>query len=206
MATISAGSFPRLAAWGVAALLSLASFATEPLATATASPSPDPAKLCYPPYWGGLLPGFSTDAELTKLYGAGLFPETGHDGTRYYTDGEKQITLIVSLATDRIVADIVVRSGYHPPPGISPDNLTAMISPELEPTISFGNYHSLSLGSTMAAVQQNLGPPHSVWTDDDTGSTNWVYESQCSCELQAGITFGFEENTLTSVSFWYSQG
>lgn len=53
---------------------------TGVLVGSTAYPvSANESRICLPAYWGGILAGMSTDAQVTQLYGAGRFEESQGD-------------------------------------------------------------------------------------------------------------------------------
>src|SRR5262245_8004142 len=68
--------------------------------------------VCYPPAWGGIVPGYTEDADIVSVFGAGLFTEElGHGGGRYYTDPNRTATLVVEIGVDSIIESIHVSNG-----------------------------------------------------------------------------------------------
>ena len=157
--------------------------------------------ICYAPYWGGILPGESTQKEAIKLYGKGLFKELGYERVRYYINKLKTHSLEIHFATDDFVTDLIVQEGIFLPEGIPKTDLSKYISDWFVPEEGFGLWHKLRIGMLKGDAFLYVGKPHEVISED-----HWRYFSKCSCELPSGIDLNFRNGRIVKVRFWASQG
>lgn len=160
-------------------------------------------RTCLPPFWGGILAGMSTDAEVTQLFGAGTFdPSLGEDGERRFVDSARTATLIVEYGTDQVVVSAEVKQGI--PSGLGTDAIERMVAPRFDPDGGIGVWFDIHLGDTRDAVRKNLGAPASSRREGDQDV--WTYQSTCACALEAGFTFRFTNGHLTSFAIWSEDG
>jgi hypothetical protein len=171
-------------------------------------PAPPPAPpsfngtVCFPPAWGGIVPGITVERDLITLYGDGLAREDVSGAvTRYYSDADRSVTVVVEVGTDGIVDSVTLISGVVVPEGYDPDS--AFISPRVDPAEGFGNYYKLRLGSTRADVKNNLGEPPSA-KDMDADPDVWIYGTDyiSDCYGQATMTIRFQGDKVSSVEFY----
>jgi hypothetical protein len=158
-------------------------------------------ELCYPPYWGGLLPGESFEKEAVKLYGQGLFRDEIDRRVRFYYNKSRTHTLVIFFGTDRFVSDIFIHQGIKFPGNKKISDIGKYISEWFDPFEGFGTWHMLKIGVTRSEALRWLGNPHKA-----ISNTEWEYRSKCACELPKGITIYFESDKIISVRFWASQG
>jgi len=154
-------------------------------------------ELCYPPYWGGLLPGGSGEREVIKLYGKGLYRDYLDERVRYYYNQAKTHTLAVRFGNYNVVTELVIYEGIKYPDNKKIKDITPYISRWFNPAESFGKWHKLQLGQKRSDVLEWLGPSYKAISENE-----WEYQSKCACELPAGITTIFEGERLIAVKFW----
>ena len=157
--------------------------------------------LCYPPYWGGLLPGESGERETIKLYGEGMYQDLGYGKERYYYNKSKTHTLVVYFGTDDFVTDIFIHEGMKYPQGKAIKDIKPYISEWFDPLEGFGKWHRLKIGGSRKDVMKWLGSSHK-----EISNGEWEYRSKCSCGLPAGISVIFDSDKVVTVRFWSSQG
>lgn len=157
------------------------------------------SSVCLPPYWGGLLAGMSTEAEVKALYGEG---QLGESGGRSFVDSSKSATLIIEFGTDRVVSSVEVREGL--PPGLTAGTAKRLVAARFQPRAGIGVHFGLHLGASRDAVRGNLGAPSSSRSDSD--GEIWTYDSSCGCELPAGLSFRFVAERLVGFSVWQLNG
>ncbi len=118
-------------------------------------------------------PDASTDGDVTKAYGPGLFTdEEGHGGGRYFTDPSKSITLHIEIGVDNIIDHVELTQGLYLPKELKTTD-PAFVSQTLPkaPTIDKG----LRLGMSGSEIIKKLGPPKK---DRKTGNQRTIiYES-----------------------------
>jgi len=161
----------------------------------------DEPSFCYPPYWGGLLPGESGEREALKLYGAGLYRDYGYARVRYYYNKNKTHTLVLYFGTDNFITDIFVHKGKKYPRNEKINDITPYVVDWFNPYEGFGTWHKLKIGASKEEVTKWLGNPYKVISEQE-----WEYQSKCACELPTGINVIFKSNKVVSVRFWASQG
>jgi len=161
-------------------------------------------KVCFPPAWGGVVPGITEDGDVVAIHGPGLFSdELGHGGGRYYTDVARSATFVVEIGVDHIIESIEVISGVHLPLGVTSSD-TLPVSQRFRPTDGFGNWGELHLGSTRAEVRANLGYPSSLGNEGKDPDL-WVYDTDyqnTECYADAGVSIGFEADRIVNVAFY----
>jgi hypothetical protein len=157
--------------------------------------------LCYAPYYGGLLPGESSEREAVKLYGEGYYQNLEYVRERFYYNKSKSHTLIVHFGTDNFVTDIFIHEGMKYPHGKTTKNIKPYVSEWFNPLEGFGKWHRLKIGGSRKDAIKWLGPPHK-----EISNNEWEYRSKCSCGLPAGISVIFDSDKVVTVRFWSSQG
>ena len=159
------------------------------------------SSFCYPPYWGGLLPGESREREAIKLYGSGFYHDFSYAAVRYYYNKEKTHTLALYFGTDNFVTDVFLHEGIKHPDNKKTENINPYVVDWFNPFEGFGKWHMLKIGATKEDATKWLGNPFKVISKQE-----WEYQSKCACELPTGITIEFKSNKIVSVRFWASQG
>lgn len=142
--------------------------------------------VCWPLHFAGITVGSTTDSQVQRLFGRGIFrADEGHTGGRYFLDSKRTSTLHVVEGVDRVVDELTVRSGIDPT--IKGAERELAVSKWFDPQEGFGNWHALHLGSSMKDVLDNLGEPQKRLRGD-----KWLYETTCACELPAYLTVAFK--------------
>lgn len=150
-------------------------------------------KVCWPLHFAGLTVGFSTDSEMRRLLGDGLFrKDEGDSGGRVFIDKGRKATLHAQCYTDNVIGDLTLSVGVDP--GLSKTEQKKAVSLHFDPTEGFGNWHALHLGSTKAEVLKNLGPP-----ENGTETNEWRYATECSCEIENGFTITFAKDHIVRI-------
>ncbi len=151
-------------------------------------------KVCWPLNFAGVTLGITTDPQVTRLLGEGLFQKNVPDtGERIFVDKKHTATLQTVSFTDWVVGEVTLAAGVE---GISKTDLRKAESSFFNPEDGFGNWHELQLGSTQAEVEQNLGEPAEK---DENGG--WVYYTACACELPEYFTIYFTKGRIGKVVF-----
>jgi hypothetical protein len=158
-------------------------------------------ELCYPPYWGGLLPGESFEKEALKLYGQGLFRDEIDRRVRFYYNKSRTHTLVIFFGTDLFVTDIFIHQGIKFPENKKISDIGKYTSEWFDPFEGFGKWHRLKIGANRSEALRWLGNPHKTISNNE-----WEYRSKCACELPSGITIYLKSDKIISVRFWASQG
>ncbi len=171
-------------------LLLAAAFATAQ----AQEPPPKPGSFCWPLHYGGLVLGVSQDKHVLRLLGAGAHRPQEGDGSRYFVDARRTMTLKVSTATDGFVVEILLEQGVNA--GLSRSEQARAVSRMLDPGEGFGNWHALRLGASRAEVQANLGDPAEAPSPD-----RWVFNAACSGDLPQSLTLQFQDGKLHRVLF-----
>jgi len=154
------------------------------LAALTASWAAAAEKVCWPLNLAGITLGVSTEPQVRRLLGDGIFRrEEGFTGGRIYVDKNHTATLHAVFFTDAVVGELTLAEGVASLPN---GELPSAESMHFNPTEGFGNWHALRLGSTEADVIKNLGEPEKL-TDDG----GWVYYTTCACEIHNYFTIHF---------------
>jgi hypothetical protein len=160
-----------------------------------------PPSTCRPPFWGGVLAGWSIKEDVLRLYGPGVFaPEEGDTGGTYYLDAKGTITLHAVYYTDTIVGELEVIEGNGLPSSIR--QRPEAVSPNIRPPFL---HAGLAFGATEGAVLAAMGQPTRKEKGSD-GAVTSVYRSACSCELESGISFVFRKGRLFKVVYWHETG
>jgi hypothetical protein len=149
--------------------------------------------VCWPPNFAGITLGVTTDSEVQRLLGKGVFhKDEGDTGGRYFVDPKRTATLHVVNYTDAVVGEVTVQEGVV----VKPTKVNAAISKWFNPQQRFGNWHVLHLGSTKDEVKKNLGEPVKGSTVDA-----WRYNSSCACEIEVFFTVYFKNDRIWKVVF-----
>lgn len=149
--------------------------------------------VCWPLNFAGITLGVTTDSEVQRLLGNGLFNRNlGDSGGRYYIDSKRTAFLQTVNYTDSIVGELTVQEGVS----IKPSEASVAESPWFNPRQGFGNWHALHLGSTKQEVKKNLGNPVKGSTDNA-----WRYNSKCACEIEVFFTLYFKNDRIYKVVF-----
>jgi hypothetical protein len=149
--------------------------------------------VCWPLNFAGITLGVTTDSEVQRLLGKGLFKQNlGDTGGRYFIDSKRTASLQTASYTDAVVGEVTVQDGVF----ISPSEATSAVSPWFNPQQGFGNWQSLHLGSTKKEVKDNLGEPVK-----GSSENAWRYDSKCACEVEVFFTLYFEDSKIYKVVF-----
>ncbi len=176
----------------VACTLILLSMSGRAQSTESVTP---PGSVCWPLHFSGIALGVTTDSQVERLLGRGVFRrDEGDTGGRYFTDAKGTATLHVVSYTDYVVGEVTLRAGLHP--AIKPNERRLALSIWFNPEEGFGNWHALRLGSTEAEVLKNLGQPKKKVT-----SSEWRYDTICACELPEYFTIFFKDGRVIKVVF-----
>ena len=150
--------------------------------------------VCWPLHFAGVTVGLTTDAQVQRLLGRGVYrPDEGHTGGRYFLDLKRTSTLHVVEGVDRVVEELTLRNGIDA--ALKPTEYAVSASRWLNPGEGFGNWHALHLGSTMAEALENLGEPVRKLNNDE-----WVYEKTCTCGLSEYFTLAFKNSRVVQLS------
>lgn len=161
--------------------------------TATAE-EPPLSPVCWPPNFAGIVLGITTDPDVERLLGKGVFvEEDGDTGGRYFIDANQTATLHSVSYTDRVVGELTLEQGV----AVTEGDRKAAISKWFDPTAGFGNWHALHLGSSKAEVRKNLGAP----VPRESTDNSWRFDSKCACELDVFFTVHFENDHIYKVVF-----
>jgi len=159
-----------------------------------ASPATAAEKVCWPLHFAGVTLGITTDPEVARLLGKGIFRKNeGDTGGRVFVDKAHTATLHTASFTDYIVGELTISVGTE---SLTKAELITAESDYFNPKDGFGNWHALRLGSTEAEVTKNLGTP--AEKDQKSG---WVYYTSCACEIPEYFTIYFTKGRITKVVF-----
>jgi hypothetical protein len=151
-------------------------------------------KVCWPLHFAGITLGITTDPEVTRLIGNGVFrKDEGDAGGRVFVDKNHTATLHTVSFTDQVVGEVTVSSGVA---GLSESELSMAETSFFDPNYGFGNWHALKLGSTQSEVVKNLGEPA-----EKNKQSGWVYYTACACEIPECFTIYFTNGRVTKVVF-----
>jgi hypothetical protein len=149
--------------------------------------------VCWPLHFSGITLGITTDPQVQRLLGKGIFRSSeGDAGGRYYIDKNSKATLHVVSYTDSIVGEVTIVKGISPE--IKATEQKTAVSPWFSPNEGFGNWHALSLGSSKEDVLKNLGKP-----EREISANEWMYSSTCACELPHFFTLSFKNGRLFKI-------
>ena len=161
--------------------------------TISASTEIKQSLVCGPLHFAGITLGVTTDSEVKRLLGNGLYvKQEGDTGGRYFINPKGTATLHVVNFTDTIVGEVTVQEGVT----IAKGQAKTAISRWFNPKEGFGNGHSIHLGSTKDEVKKNLGDPSVESSLDE-----WKYYSSCACETDTFFTVHFRNNQIWKVVF-----
>jgi hypothetical protein len=159
-----------------------------------ASPVIAAEKVCWPLHFAGITLGITTDPQVTRLLGKGIFRKSeGDTGGRVFVDKTHTATLHTVSFTDLIVGELTISAGTG---SLTKAELKTAETDYFNPKDGFGNWHALKLGSTEAEVTKNLGTPAEK---DEKGG--WVYYTSCACEIPEYFTIYFTKGRITKVVF-----
>ncbi len=166
------------------------------LVVSLAEPLPSQAQkgtVCWPLSFAGVTVGVTTDSQVQRLLGEGVFrPEEGHTGGRYFIDANKTATLHIVEGVDRVVEEVTLSQGVAAE--IKANERSAAVSKWFDPEEQFGNWHVLHLGSTEKEVLSNLGEPQ-----EKLSANKWLWETTCTCG-SAYLTVAFKAGRLVEFS------
>jgi len=149
--------------------------------------------VCWPLNFAGITLGVTTDSEVQRLLGNGVFREgEGDTGGRYFVDSKQTATLHTEGYTDAIIGEVTIQEGVS----LNKSEVKKAISPWFKPEQGFGNWHALHLGSTKQDVKKNLGVPKKGSTKNE-----WRYDSKCACELEVYFTLYFKNERVYKIVF-----
>jgi hypothetical protein len=151
--------------------------------------------VCWPLHYAGITLGVTTQPEVQRLLGDGVFrKDEGDTGGRYFIDEKRAATLHVVSYTDFVVGEVTLQSGI--PPTLQTNELKQAESKWFTLDYGFGNWHALRLGSTQGDVLKNLGEPNKRLTAND-----WRYETVCECEIPEYFDVFFKDGRIVKVVF-----
>ena len=165
------------------------------LSPALADSNSKPGSVCWPLNFAGITLGVSTDSQVQRLLGRGLFrkDEDGTDaGGRYYIDANRKATLHVVSCTDAVVCEVTLAEGVDSK--IAPSERKLASTKWFTLAEGFGNWHALNLGSKKQEVFKNLGRPEKQVTDNE-----WRYSTTCACELPESFSLYFKNDHLFKI-------
>jgi hypothetical protein len=169
-------------------------FASLVLSISTLGLAAEKEKVCWPLHFAGVTLGFSTDPEVARLLGKGVFrKDEGDTGGRVFVNKDHTATLHTVSFTDQIVGELTISEGIS---SLTKTELKKAETAYFNPKDGFGNWHALRLGSTEAEVTKNLGEPSEK---DEKGG--WVYYTACTCEIPNYFTIYFAKGRITKVTF-----
>jgi hypothetical protein len=150
-------------------------------------------KVCWPLHFAGITLGNTTDSQVQRLLGRGVFRGgEGHTGGRYFLDVKHTATLHIEEGVDRIVDTLTLRTGIDS--ALKPSEHSAAVSKWFEPQEGFGNWHAFRLGASRKEVLENFGEPQEVLRNG-----GWLYESTCSCDLPDYLTILFRNDRVVEL-------
>ena len=151
-------------------------------------------KVCWPLHFAGITLGITTDSQVSRLLGNGIFRKNeGDSGGRVFVDKNHTVTLHTVSFTDKIVGEVALSLGVV---GLSKAELSEAETNFLDPQEGFGNRHALKLGSTEIEVVKNLGEP-----PEKNKNGGWVYYTACACEIPEYFTIYFINGRIAKVVF-----
>lgn len=154
--------------------------------------------ICYPPHFGGIVPGITVDKEVVAMYGDGFFSDSlGHLGGRYYTDSTRSITMIVEIGVDRIIESIWLKEGIDFPAN-APKELRSFIAHSLD-LRDDGRLLS-GLGATREEVRKEFGNPTTIHKNGNIWEFQTDYHGT-ECYIDASVNFWFRGDRVTTVIF-----
>ena len=177
-------------------LLLVVIVATGPLLSIAQSAPTPPRKgtVCWPLNFAGVTVGVTTDAQVQRLLGTGVFrPNEGHTGRRYFVDTKHTATLHIVEGVDRIVEELTFIQGVDG--AIKGSERNAAVSKWFDTQEGFGKWHELHLGSSKSDVLVNLGEPQ-----ERVSANRWIYESACSCEIPEYFTVSFKDGRVVELA------
>src|SRR6266540_3072370 len=134
--------------------------AMVPLASGGATAAPRAKAREYPLYCAGIVVGMSTDRDVRRMYGSGLYvPGEGHGGGRYFVDPHRRVTLHVELGVDDVIDEVSYSRGILVPTRYRKSGRvpSKAISPRLTPNEHL--YLGIGLGERASYVIQQFGKP-----------------------------------------------
>ena len=163
------------------------------LNSAPADSSTPPGSVCWPLHFSGITLGVTTDSQVQRLLGQGVFrKKEGDAGGRYFIDVKSSATLHVVGYTDAVVGELTILSGIDP--AITPAERAHAATRWFNLDEGFGNWHALHLGSSKEDVLKNLGAPEKKKSTDE-----WTYSTTCTCELAEFFTLFFKNGQLFKI-------
>jgi len=178
---------------GVGACVVLQAAAAKPRqSTVTAKPE-------YPLYCAGVVVGMSTDTDLKRMYGTGLFQRgEGHGGGRYFIDPKGQVTLHVTTGTGGVIESVTYRKGVHLPSSTTTGRRAAVAA-----SLTSGErlQWGIRLGDTVDEIIRQLGKPAK---DLRTGSSRVLHyrAEEMPYILFYEADFNFDRGRLVSVRLY----
>jgi len=164
------------------------------LSIASSGLTAEKEKVCWPLHFAGVTLGISTDPQVIRLLGKGIFRKSdGDTGGRVFVDKNHTATIHTVSFTDQVVGELTLSVGTE---SLTKAELKKAETAYFSPLDGFGNWHALKLGSKEAEVTQNLGEPSEK---DKLGG--WVYYTSCACEIPEYFTIYFTDGRITKVIF-----
>ena len=113
----------------------------------------------YPLNCAGIVAGISTDRDVVRMYGPGLFaPAEGHGGGRYYVDAKRSVTLHVETGVDSYIESVSYGKGVRLPAALRKEVVKA-VSTSLAATEFSGA--GLRIGESALSILRQFGKPKS---------------------------------------------
>ena len=156
---------------------------------------PVKGSVCWPLHFSGITLAETTDSEVQRLLGNGVFRKNeGDTGARYFVDLKHTATLHVVSYTDFVVGEVTLRAGIDP--ALKGNEVKRAETRWLKPDEGFGNWHELRLGATKDEVLKNLGEPK-----ERINANDWQYATTCACEIPEYFDLFFQQGHLAKVVF-----
>jgi hypothetical protein len=158
----------------------------------------------YPLYCAGIVVGMSTDEDVRRMYGDGLYVrDEGHGGGRYFVDPRHQVTLHVEIGVDRVIDSVSYSRGVHLPsgrrrPGAIP---TKVVSTRLTPGEHL--WLGIRLGETAPYVIRQFGKPAKDGRSRSIRVIRYAADyDNMAFVLDYEAEFRFRNNRLVSMSLY----
>lgn len=145
----------------------------------------------------GVVVGYSRDADVRQLYGAGLFkPEEGHVGGRYYSDPSSSVTLHVEIGVDDVIEEATLSQGIS----ASLKKKGALMQSQYL-KMSDSTDYGVKLGDSVRSILDAFGPPKENKRDGNKRKIVYVADYETvPWVLYYSASFEFENDKLISLT------
>jgi hypothetical protein len=156
----------------------------------------------YPLQCARLTTGVSTDRDVRRIYGRGLFvPGEGHGGGRYFVDRKHRVTLHVEIGVYRVIEAVEYRRGVHLP-GMSGTRV-----PDTALSSKLSAYErippDLHLGTSLFTLRAALGTPASDRRTGVRRTLRYVADYRTMPQVLAyEADFQFERDRLIAIRLY----